>query len=121
MSRQVEKGTKFETAICGYLSRVLGATIERRAKHGTNDTGDISGVFIGDKPVVIEAKDRAKLAFPQWLDEAEVERENADAEYGVVVAHRKGKGASSMGEQYVVMTLETFAAIIAGGYGNLEE
>lgn len=122
MGRATDKGTKFETAVCDYLNRVLGTgSVERRAKHGTNDMGDLSGVYMRGLPVVVECKDRKALAFPAWLDEAEAERGNADAAYGVVVAHRRGCGHLSMGKQYVVMELRTFAAMLAGGPENLEE
>lgn len=121
MGRATQKGTRFETMVAGYLSAGLGPGIERRAKHGSKDRGDLSGVFLHGRPVAVEVKDRARMELPQWLREAEEERGNADAEYGVVVHHRKGKGASSMGEQYVTMTLSTFRDMLAGGRGLEEE
>lgn len=120
MSRATQKGTAFETQVVTYLASALGTAIERRAKHGTKDRGDISGVFIGGKPCVIECKNRKQTKMAEWLGEAEVERGNADAEYGVVIHKRQGIGAARMGETYVTMTLETFAAIIAGGHEFIE-
>lgn len=121
MGRATQKGTRFETMVAGYLSAGLGSGIERRAKYGSKDRGDLSGVYFHGRPVAVEVKDRARMELPQWLREAEEERGNADAEYGVVVHHRKGKGASSMGEQYVTMTLSTFRDMLAGGRGLAEE
>jgi hypothetical protein len=57
---------------------------------------------------VIEAKNQKSLDFPGWLREAEAERQNAKADYGVVVAKRRGKGAA---DAYVVMTLADFARL----------
>jgi hypothetical protein len=44
------------------------------------------------------------------LAEAEVERVNADADYGFVVAKRRGKGKAE--EQYVVMTLADLVGLL---------
>jgi hypothetical protein len=121
VSGQVDKGTRFETAVARYLSAALGGGVERRAKHGRDDRGDLSGVFLRGLPVVVECKDRRRMELPAWLGEAEAERGNADAAYGVVVHHRAGRGAASMADQYVTMTLGTFAAMLAGGPDGLEE
>lgn len=121
MGSSTAKGTRFESAVVDYLRAGLGGDIERRVKHGTRDMGDIRGVYLNGKQVVIECKDRRAMRLPDWIEEAEVERGNAGAEYGVVVHHRSGKGRASMGEQYVTMTLETFRAMVAGGRDNVEE
>lgn len=120
MSKQVQKGTTFETQCVDYLNKVLGAHVERRAKHGINDRGDLSGVFINGAPCVAECKNHKRMALADWIDQAEIERGNDDAEYGVVFHKRKGAGVKNFGENYVSMTLETFAAIIAHGHENLE-
>lgn len=120
MSKQTQKGTHFETMICEYLSRATGGRITRRVKHGIKDEGDIEGVYIDGKELVIEAKDRRTMELPKWLAEAEIERGNADAEYAVVVHHRYGKGAHAMDEQYATMTLGTLADIICKGRANNE-
>ena len=94
--------------------------IDRRVKTGAKDRGDIAGVRLRGERVVIECKDyggRHKL--PEWLDEAETERGNDDAAYGVVFWKRRG--VSDPAEQYVTMTAETFAAIVAGGHEFLED
>lgn len=108
------KGTRYESEVVAYMAGRLGPTIERRAKHGTKDRGDVAGLFIHGKPCVVEVKNRKRMELPQWLAEAEVERGNADAEYGVVVHHRAGRGAKTTGESYVTMDLATFCDIIEG-------
>jgi hypothetical protein len=60
------------------------------------------------------------MELPKWLKEAETERGNADAEFGVVVHKRKGVGEKTFGDTYVTMTLETLAAMIAGSHELLQ-
>lgn len=109
-----DAGTRFETAVSRYLSRVLDdSRIERRRLAGAHDRGDLAGVRLHGRDVVIECKDCTQQSMPEWLREAEAERGNADAAYGVVVSKRRGVGDPA--EQYVTMTLRTFAAMLAGG------
>ena len=110
-----QAGASFERLMADNFARVLhDDRIDRRVKTGAKDRGDIAGVRIRGRRVVIECKDyggRHKL--PEWLDEAETERGNDDAEYGIVAWKRRG--VADPAEQYVTMTAETFAAIVAGG------
>ena len=108
-------GTAFETLVAGYLREALNdGRIERRAKSGAKDRGDVSGVLMRGRRVVIECKDYGgRHELPKWLEEAEAERGNDDAEYGVVAWKRMGTRKPE--EQYVTMTLETFAAMLCGG------
>lgn len=114
-------GTRFERSVADYLSKVLGdEAIDRQVKTGSLDKGDIRGVSIHGKPVVIECKDYAgRSELPQWYREAEAERGNRDAEFAVVVWKRRG--TADPAKQHVSMTLETFTAIAAGGREFLEE
>lgn len=108
-------GTRFETTVATFLAaRLDDDRIERRAKSGAKDRGDISGVRtpFGGR-VVIECKDTNRNNLPGWIREAEIERGNDDAEIGVV-AHKK-HGTGDPGEQYVSMTLEAFAILLIGG------
>lgn len=114
-------GTAFESLVARFLAFRLGDDrIERRAKTGAQDRGDIAGVRVAGGRVVIEAKDYAgKVMVKPWLDQAEVERGNDDAVVGVVAFKRRGIGAPS--EQGVLMTLETFARLVEAGLGVTEE
>lgn len=111
-----QAGASFERLMADYFARVLGDDrIDRRVKTGAKDRGDIAGVRIRGRRVVIECKDyggRHKL--PEWLDEAETERGNDDAEYGIVAWKRRG--VADPAEQYITMTAETFVAMVAGGH-----
>lgn len=116
MSKEVEKGTAFTSDVVGYLRDALGDDrIERRALCGANDRGDVAGVWLRGKRVVLECKNRKRMELSEWVDEAEVERRNDGAGYGFVVHKRRGCGKAKMGETYVTCTLETLAAIIVGG------
>lgn len=106
-------GTRFESLVAGYLAAHLDDDrIERRAKTGGKDRGDITGLRHMGQRIVVEAKDRAAWSPGTWLGEADVERRNDDAGVGIVVAKRHGIGAP--GQQVVMMTLADFASLLAG-------
>ena len=116
-------GTAFETLVAEYLAMKLAdIRIERRAKTGAKDRGDIAGVLtVAGGAVVIECKNTSRDNLPQWIKEAEIERKNDDEVTGRtvagVVAHKK-HGSNKAGEQYVTMTLETFVTLLEGGSPN---
>ena len=110
-------GTSFERLVADYLRDVVDDRIDRRAKTGAKDRGDIGGVRIWTQRVVLECKDVSKIALSQWATEAEVERGNDDALAGVVVHKRRGKGRAA--DQWVTMTLGDFAAILKGDRDHL--
>ena len=121
MSKERRKGSAFEQQTVDYLARVLeDRRIERRTMGGTNDRGDVSGVFIRGRRAIIECKNCKRMELAQWLDEAEEERANDDAEFAIVVHKRRGCGEKSFGGNYATMSLETLAAIIAGARGLLD-
>ena len=116
MSKEGRKGASFEQLVADYLAAALqDDRIERRVKHGTQDRGDIAGLRIRGKRAVVECKNHQRMELAAWLDEAERERGNDDAEFGIVVHKRKGCGTAKAGRNYVTTDLETFTAIIAGG------
>lgn len=111
-----DAGTRFERAVADFLAtRLDDDRIDRRAKTGSKDRGDIGGVRtpLGGR-VVIECKDTARVDLPGWLRQAEVERGNDDAVAGVVL-HKK-RGTADPAEQYVTMSLETLAVLLEGGH-----
>lgn len=108
-------GAQFETDTVAYLQRVLGEDrIERRSKNGAKDRGDITGWKHRGLRVVAELKNVAKLNLSGWVNEAEIERMNDDAEIALVIHKRVGKGAKQHGESYVTMTLENLITIMTG-------
>lgn len=123
MSRQKQKGTAFETQVLDYLRDRIGdpeGMIHREALHGTADEGDIKGLFIGLKSLVLECKTHKRFALADWMEQARQEAANAGADYGMVVFHRPGKGGKQMGDQYVLMDLDTLARL-AGAQDERED
>ena len=121
MSSNKDKGTRFESQVVDYMREALGDNrIERRATSGAKDRGDVAGVILRKRPVVIECKNKQRMELSQWLEEAEVERGNADAEWAFVVHKRRGCGEANMGRTYVTCDLETLCSVIAGGREYME-
>ena len=110
-------GPSFERRVADYLRDVVDDRIDRRAKTGAKDRGDIGGVRIWTQRVVLECKDVSKIALSQWAAEAEAERGNDDALAGVVVHKRRGKGRAA--DQWVTMTLGDFASLVNGNRDHL--
>lgn len=111
MSAARAKGTRWESAIVDYLRTNGVPHAERRALSGTQDRGDIAGL----PGVVIEAKNARTADLAGWVDEAEVERNNARAELAVVWHHRRGKASPADG--YVTMSGATLVHLLrAAGY-----
>lgn len=106
-------GTRFETLIARALAIVLSDDrIERRARSGGKDRGDITGVRLHGQRVVIECKDTATMSLPAWTREAQIEAGNDDALVGVVV--HKRRGVADPLEQWCSMTVRDFVAILSG-------
>lgn len=112
-------GSSFETLVAEHLAKKLANIfIERRARNGSKDRGDINGVStVAGGRVVIECKNVSRDNLPAWIKEAEIERQNDEAVVGVVV-HKK-HGSNQGGEQYVTMTLDSFAILLLGGSPDL--
>ena len=116
----MKKGPAFEKQVVEYLRARFGdGTIERRVMGGANDRGDVAGVFFRGRPFVVEVKNRARVELAAWMGELEAECGNADTDLGAVVFHRKGKGARSMGDQYVLMDLRTLCRLLGADDGGL--
>lgn len=112
-------GTRFETSIAGYLAEHVDDRIERRAKTGAKDRGDISGVrAVHNARVVVECKDTTRTALAGWAAEVETERGNDDAEIGVIVHKRRGVG--DPGQQWVTCTVDDLVALLTGSRPRLK-
>lgn len=115
------KGTALERLVADYLAREVGEEnievnrgIDRQIRTGKKDKGDIRGVYFHGRRLVIEVKNVAKLNLGGWVNEAEVERGNADALAGMVVHKRRGYGDKTLGGTYVTMTLADLVALLTG-------
>lgn len=105
-------GTAFERAIADCLRDHVDDRIDRRAKTGSKDRGDIGGLRAMGQRVVVEAKDCAKVSLGTWIGEAEIERGNDDAAAGIVVHKRRGHGDPL--DQYVTTTVRDLIALLTG-------
>lgn len=111
-------GTRFETNIVNYFRDVLDDDrIERRAKNGAKDRGDITGLRLSQSlarngRLVAELKDVVKLALGVWMNEAEIERGNDDAVATMVIHKRARYGCA--GDQWVTMTVDDLLALLTG-------
>lgn len=79
---------------------------ERRALHGVNDKGDITGCG----PVVFEVKNHKTLDLAGWLKELEQEMINASVDTGAVIA--KKKGTADVANWYAVMPVAVLVALL---------
>lgn len=105
-NRSKQKGTAAETDVVKYLHSLGHTNVERRALHGSNDRGDLSGL----ENCVCEVKNVARIDLAGWVDEAERERENDGSKYGFV--WHKRKGTTDPGKWYVTMTGAQLVALL---------
>lgn len=106
MSKEKQKGTKWETDVVNYLNENGFPNAERRALTGKNDKGDIAGL---PNNWVLECKDHKTISLSTFVDEAMTEKENAGSAYGAAVIKRARKNVS---QAYVVMPLEQFVVVM---------
>ena len=106
-------GSRFETLVATYLAQALDDDrIERRARTGAKDRGDIAGLRHMGARIVLEAKDCARPQLSAWAAEAEIERGNDDAVSGLIVHKRHGRGDPA--DQWVTCTLGDLVALLTG-------
>ena len=106
-----------ETLVADYLAKHIDDRIERRAKNGSKDRGDIGGLRHMGQRVVIEVKDTSRINLAGWASEAETERGNDDAGVAIVAHKRHGKGRPE--DQWITMTLGDFVALLNGDRTHL--
>jgi Holliday junction resolvase len=106
-------GTRFEREITRALAEALDDDrIERRARTGARDRGDITGVRLGDKRLVFECKDCSRLDLAGWVREARIEAQNDSAAAAFVIHKRRGVGDPL--SQYVTCELRDLVVLLAG-------
>lgn len=105
-------GTTFERQVADYLAQHVDDRIDRRAKTGSKDRGDIAGVRIWGQRLVLECKNTTRLNLAGWMNQAEIERGNDDALAGLVIHKRHGN--NQPGDQWVTTTLRELTAMLNG-------
>ena len=106
------KGTDFETPVAEFVSNNILQHVERRAKAGARDRGDLTPFGAAGLQVVTECKNCKRLAPSEWLRQAKVECQNAGGDLPVVVFKLRGKGEAHFGENAVLMELGTFCRLV---------
>lgn len=112
-------GTTFERTTANYLAQHVDDRIDRRAKTGAKDKGDIGGLRHAGQRVAIECKNVTRTNLAGWTGEAEAARHNDQALAGIVIHKRHGNGQP--GDQWVTLTLDNFIAILTGNRNHLEQ
>lgn len=106
-------GTAFETLVADYLAAHVDDRIERRARSGAKDRGDIGGLRHMGARVVVECKNYGgQIKASEWVNEAQIGAGNDDAIAGIVVAKRRG--TTNPGSQWVLMTLADLVSLMNG-------
>lgn len=119
MNKPKQKGTAFETACARWMQRRLDDDrIERRALHGSNDMGDLYGIWAHGYHGIAECKDYKSWSdadLARWLNETVAEKDNADADFALLIVHRSGCGESRFGKNLVWLTVGDLMRI-SGNY-----
>ena len=112
VSANKAKGAKAERDTAQLLRQMGFPEADREFGAGRkDDVGDIRGV----PKTVIEVKDDKSFNFSGWLIEAETERVNAGADWGIVFVKRPGKGIK---EGYFLMTIENGIKLLSEALKN---
>lgn len=107
-------GSSFERLIADALALHVDDRIDRKVLGGAKDKGDIAGIRHHGHRVVVECKNYGgQVKVGPWLDEAETERINDNAQVGVVIAKRRG--ITDPLQQTVLMTVADLIALLNKG------
>ena len=111
MNASKAAGTRWETAVVGYL-RAWWPTIDRRPLSGRYDKGDIK---YGPKNWTVECKNEERIRLPHYLRQARVEAaNNGDSWFVAVVRNRRGKmSTGAVEDAFAVMPLRLWAELVA--------
>lgn len=118
-SRQSAKsaGTRFERQIADHLNARLPGRIDRQARTGAKDKGDIAGVTTtGGQAIAIECKNVTRTQLANWIHEAHTEADNLGAAAGIIIHKRHGRSAPDA--QWVTMTVADLTAILTTKEGT---
>lgn len=109
VNKPKQKGTAAESAVVSFLRTAGFPYAERLALQGGKDRGDITGV----PGIVFEVKAVQEYAFSAWLTEARVERDNAGADFGMVIAKPRLVGTGKTGQWYALMYSFDYLALVS--------
>ena len=115
MSAARSKGTLAETALVKFLAVNGFPHAERRALHGTEDKGDITGT-VG---LAWEVKNHRSYHFPEWFKELKEETKNARADHGILIVKPNRVGVNDVGDWWALMPVAAIVQLLReAGYGD---
>lgn len=122
MSKAKQIGTAAETAVRNYLLSVGYSSLaaHRHILKGANDEGDVwlreenRGLVIFEVKGGKSAKDASYGQIQKWYAEAELERDNAKANFGFLVTQRAGVGYPRAGEWWAYANLTDLIKLRTG-------
>lgn len=122
VNKSKARGTSFETAVARWLRLALDEpTIERRALHGAHDMGDLYGIYAHGLVGIAECKSYKRYGradVEEWRRQTLAERDNADANFAVLVIHKPGCGGDAksptMGRNRVDLTIGDLCNVSVG-------
>lgn len=114
-SSSKRKGDVFERAVLA-TTRTLGFPWAERTRAGyERDHGDLH--LVPGRAVIVQAKNRARPAWSEWLAQLAAQRANSGADHAVLVVKRAG--IADPGEQLAVMRYADMLRLLrAAGYGE---
>jgi hypothetical protein len=112
VSKSKSIGTRAETAVRNYLLSVGYNPLEahRNVLKGKDDEGDVwlreaNGLIVFEVKGGKSAKDASFQQVGKWYEEAEKERDNANARFGFLVTQRAGVGYPRAGDWWAYASL----------------
>jgi hypothetical protein len=112
MSKAKSIGTRAETAVRNYLLSTGYSPLDahRNVLKGQHDEGDVwlretYGLVVFEVKGGKMAKEASYEQCKRWLEEAELERENAKAKFGFLVTQRPGVGYPRAGDWWAYARL----------------
>lgn len=120
MTKSRARGTAAESGVTRYFTENGFPHAERRRLRGARDWGDL----VVDPRLVVEVKggDAAKQAslndVGAWMVETETERQNADADYGLLVVQRRGVSPARAGAWRAFLPSWAWAGMLGAPEGR---
>jgi len=113
-NREKAKGDRFELDLRDYL-RAHGFPWTERTRAGyARDHGDLH--LVGPA-VIAQAKNHARLALPEWLDQLADQTDAAGAAHGFLAVKRRG--VADPGQSYAVLEVHALLRLLReAGYGD---
>lgn len=109
------RGDTYERAVLQHVQHAGHPDAERTRAGYARDWGDIH--LDPTRAVVVQCKNHARWALPEWLTQLAEQVRDAGARHGVLVIKRRGTG--QVGRHYAVLEFGDYLDLLAdAGYGT---